>query len=313
MKGHLFQRHHPIPLLESVSCEGAGGHDGVFELYSMSCVPVPQSYFSRCARRAISLSAGGFIQFVGEDEECGVVQARQPVTPADNYIQVHVIESQKESAVAIGVAGRNYALDQMPGWQEGSIAFHLDDGNLFVQAGDPARFGPVCVQGDVVGCRVKFGPDGSPRSMTWTRNGQLIGTKSIHRIPGFSTNSGQLFFSIGLNRPGEKILVSTGTSPDLPSELDESSAQCGARLRATVRAMMWRCGSGGDSDVFRTPIRGRGPRRCSFPPAQGRGAGRLRAAVRPCGFCGAVGVCLHRRSLKNPRNSAAASSSPMPE
>jgi hypothetical protein len=228
MKGHLFQRHQPIPLLESVSCEGAGGHDGVFELYSMSCVPVPQSYFSRCARRAISLSAGGFIQFVGEDEECGVVQARQPVTPAENYIQVHVIESQKESAVAIGVAGRNYALDQMPGWQEGSIAFHLDDGNLFVQAGDPARFGPVCVQGDVVGCRVKFGPNGSPKSMTWTRNGQPIGTKSIHRIPGFSTNLGQLFFSIGLNRPGEKILVSTGTSPDLPSELDESSAQCGA-------------------------------------------------------------------------------------
>jgi len=228
MKGRLFQRHHPIPLLESMSYEGAGGHDGVFELYSMSCVPVPQSYFSRCARRVISLSAGGFIQFVGEDEECGIVQARQPVTPADNYIQVHVIESQKESAVAIGVAGRNYALDQMPGWQEGSIAFHLDDGNLFVQAGDPARFGPVCVQGDVVGCRVKFGPDGSPKSMTWTRNGQLIGTKSIHRIPGFSTNSGQLFFSIGLNRPGEKILVSTGTSPDLPSELDESSAQCGA-------------------------------------------------------------------------------------
>lgn len=72
------------------------------------------------------------------------------------FTQVHVVESQRESAVAIGVAGRNYALDQMPGWQEGSIAYHLDDGNLFVQAGDPARFGPVCLQGDVVGCRVKF-------------------------------------------------------------------------------------------------------------------------------------------------------------
>ena len=62
-----------------------------------------------------------------------VVQAAQPVTPTDNYIEVHVLESQRESAVAIGVAGRNYALDQMPGWQEGSIAYHLDDGNLFVQ------------------------------------------------------------------------------------------------------------------------------------------------------------------------------------
>ena len=227
MKGQLFQQHCPLPLLESEKSEGMGEHDGVFELFSLSCVPVPRSYFSRYVRRVISLSAGGFIQFVGEDEECGVVQACQPVTPADNYIQVHVIESQKESAVAIGVAGRNYALDQMPGWQEGSIAFHLDDGNLFVQAGDPARFGPVCVQGDIVGCRVKFWPDGvSPKSITWTRNGELIGTKSIHRIPGLSASAGQLFFSIGLNRPGEKILVSTGTSPDLPSELDSSSTQC---------------------------------------------------------------------------------------
>ena len=47
-----------------------------------------------------------------------------------------MLESQqRESAVAIGVAGRSYPLDQMPGWQEGSIAFHLDDGNLFVQVG----------------------------------------------------------------------------------------------------------------------------------------------------------------------------------
>ena len=108
------------------------GHDGSFEVYRVSSVPVPPSYFSRHARRVISL-ASGFIQFVGEDDECGVVQAAQPVTPTDNYIEVHVLESQRESAVAIGVAGRNYALDQMPGWQEGSIAYHLDDGNLFVQ------------------------------------------------------------------------------------------------------------------------------------------------------------------------------------
>ena len=55
---------------------------------SVHSVPVPPSYFSRFARRVISFSAGGFIQFVGEDEHCGVVQAAQPVTASDNYIEV---------------------------------------------------------------------------------------------------------------------------------------------------------------------------------------------------------------------------------
>lgn len=81
------------------------------------------------------------------------------------------------------------------------------------------------MQGDVVGCRVKFSADGvHPESITWTRNSEFIGTKSIARIPGLSSGSKQLYFSLGLNRPGEKVLVSTGTSPDLPGELPDSSS-----------------------------------------------------------------------------------------
>lgn len=72
----------------------------------------------------------------------------------------------------------------------------------------------------------EFPVDGvSPESITWTRNGELIGTKSIYRIPGLSTSTIQLFFSIGLNRPGEKVLVSTGTSPDLPVEGGGSNSE----------------------------------------------------------------------------------------
>jgi hypothetical protein len=225
MQGQIYNGQYSPQSAEGASGAGPQENIGVFESYSVSSLPVPSSYFSRYTRRTIMLS-GGFVQFVGELEECGVVQAGQPVTPTENYLEVHVVESHNcnESAVAIGLAGRNYALDQMPGWQVGSIAYHLDDGNLFVQAGDPARFGPVCVQGDVVGCRVKFSADGvSPESLHWTRNGEHIGSKYIYRTPGLSMGSNQLFFTIGLNRPGEKVLVSTGMPPDLPGDSAPSS------------------------------------------------------------------------------------------
>ena len=89
----------------------------------------------------------------------------------------------------------------------------------------------MCVQGDVVGCRVKFSADGVlPESITWTRNGRLVGSKSIARIPGLSSASSQLYFSLGLNRPGEKVLVSKGVSPDLPDNAG-SSARCSAQTR----------------------------------------------------------------------------------
>jgi len=92
------------------------------------------------------------------------VNAACQLTSANNVCQVHVLESQqRESAVAIGVAGRNYALDQMPGWQDGSIAYHLDDGNLFVQVrGHCSRVrarggGLVRARGANVGCSALSG------------------------------------------------------------------------------------------------------------------------------------------------------------
>ena len=89
MHGKIFRGRSPRRSAGAGSELGgeAEKHDAFFEVYSVRSVPVPPSYFARYARRVISLSSG-FIQFVGEDDECGVVQAAQPVTPADNYVEV---------------------------------------------------------------------------------------------------------------------------------------------------------------------------------------------------------------------------------
>ena len=87
MQGKIFRGQSPPRSARADQGGEADRHDASFEVYSVRSVPVPPSYFARYARRVILLSSG-FIQFVGEDDECGVVQAAQPVTPADNFVEV---------------------------------------------------------------------------------------------------------------------------------------------------------------------------------------------------------------------------------
>ena len=58
-------------------------------------------------------------------------------------------------------------------------------------------------------------------SVYWYKSTCFTGTK-IHILTPEELL--QLFFSIGLNRPGEKVLVSTGTSPDLPGDIGATSS-----------------------------------------------------------------------------------------
>ena len=40
------------------------------------------------------------------------------------------------------------------GWNKGSIAYHADDGKVFVGSGVGSPFGPRCHKGDIMGCGV---------------------------------------------------------------------------------------------------------------------------------------------------------------
>ena len=58
--------------------------------------------------------------------------------------------------IAIGLARKDYPKNRHPGWNRGSIAYHADDGKVFVGSGVGAPFGPRCHKGDVMGCGVLF-------------------------------------------------------------------------------------------------------------------------------------------------------------
>ena len=66
--------------------------------------------------------------------------------------------------IAIGLARKDYPRNRHPGWNKGSIAYHADDGKVFMGSGVGDPFGPRCNKGDIMGCGVLFPKDFECRS-----------------------------------------------------------------------------------------------------------------------------------------------------
>lgn len=54
---------------------------------------------------------------------------------------------------------QEYPHTSHPGWNKGSIAYHADDGKIFMGNGGGDPFGPRCHRGDVMGCGIIFPRD----------------------------------------------------------------------------------------------------------------------------------------------------------
>ncbi|KAL4224836.1 hypothetical protein ACF0H5_015532 [Mactra antiquata] len=91
--------------------------------------------------------------------DVGLAQAKHPLDTMNHYFEIEIIDPGESCYIAIGVARRNYPKDRHPGWNRGSIAYHADDGKIFVGSGIGAPFGPRCHKGDVMGCGIMFPPD----------------------------------------------------------------------------------------------------------------------------------------------------------
>ncbi|XP_045174288.1 SPRY domain-containing protein 3-like [Mercenaria mercenaria] len=91
--------------------------------------------------------------------DVGLAQAKHPLDTMNHYFEIEIIDPGESCYIAIGVARRNYPKDRHPGWNKGSIAYHADDGKIFVGSGIGDPFGPRCHKGDVMGCGIMFPPD----------------------------------------------------------------------------------------------------------------------------------------------------------
>ena len=165
----------------------------------------------------------------------GTIQSAMPVTPANNYFEATIVDSGASGRIAVGVVSCGYQLGIQPGWGQESVAYHADDGRLFISDGFGKPFSGPSVQGDVIGCGVIFPsgtqtlPCGSQRligtslrkslpgasarppalvhvTVFFTRNGKTLGERRVAVPPG------GFFAAVGLHSLGEKVRVNLEAS-----------------------------------------------------------------------------------------------------
>ena len=137
----------------------------------------------------------------------GFAQASMPMIPSLSYFEVEVCSRSVDKAIAIGLASRIYPGNTWVGWKSNSIAYHLDDGNLFTGSGMFShKIGPKIFQGHVVGCGVvakqsdSETKEGRKVEVFFTVNGAVIVEQKI-AVP-----IGGFYPTICLESPTESLI-----------------------------------------------------------------------------------------------------------
>ena len=126
----------------------------------------------------------------------------QPFSKTMQYFEVKIVSFGDLKAIAVGVVPKSYNLEYAPGWVDGSIAYHTDNGELYRYSGKGKVFGPVAQKGDVIGCGVSFTPTNNKHcSLFFTYNGMEIGRLRA-AIP-----DGGLYPSVGLTSEKDRAFV----------------------------------------------------------------------------------------------------------
>lgn len=110
------------------------------------------------------------------------------------YFELDIVALSSEWHVGIGAASCTYVLSNAPGWERGSVGYHLEDGQLFNAVSDGVPFGPICAAGDTIGCG--WGSEDKKTSVFFTRNGTIVGTVPDVKVPKSGGPAPRGFFPI---------------------------------------------------------------------------------------------------------------------
>uniref|UniRef100_A0A1B6GLK8 B30.2/SPRY domain-containing protein n=1 Tax=Cuerna arida TaxID=1464854 RepID=A0A1B6GLK8_9HEMI len=88
--------------------------------------------------------------------DVGLAQAKQPLNTTSHYFEIEIVDPGENCFIAIGLTEKDYPKNRLPGWDKGSIAYHADDGKVFIGCGVGEKFGPKCYKGDTMGCGISF-------------------------------------------------------------------------------------------------------------------------------------------------------------
>ena len=137
-----------------------------------------------CTPHTIAHVGGGVCSYSGpgdfSEDSIGTVRSKAPINPlgplGGRSFEIRIINPGDQRYIAIGVVSEAYPRNLLPGWEESSVGYHADNGNLFHSCGDGQPTDHPCKEGDIMRCTVEP-VDRSPKQVQvlFHRNGQLVG------------------------------------------------------------------------------------------------------------------------------------------
>ncbi len=145
---------------------------------------------------------GDILKFVSRTGDTGIVKFLEPMSRPLNYFEYLITDRGEKSFIGIGVGGREYPLNRMPGWNATSVGYHADDGHLYHEASQGDVFGPTCTTGDRMGCGVDFDGDCGDGyvHVFFTKNGRQVGNVVRMKLP-----PGGFYPLVGMHSRREKV------------------------------------------------------------------------------------------------------------
>ena len=187
---------------------------------------------SRPHRSELVWAMGNLLKY-GSDSltKVGVYQSLiRSMSRESSYYEVTVKDYGVNGTIGIGLAGSNYPLNQQPGWHSGSIAWHCDNGGLYIEHGYAIAKHTPGKAGDTIGCGIDF--EASGKSFDGQVGVGENGDSHENKVEVFFTHNGKriieetikepeggLYPTVGMHSPGEMVEINlsavTSTTPTL--------------------------------------------------------------------------------------------------
>lgn len=144
---------------------------------------------------------------------CGV-RMNEALSEDSNYFEIILREPADDGIIGIGVGPSKYRMSVMPGWKDGSIGYHADDGGLYLHQTHAEIHSVTYEKDDVMGCGIDCTTAGDGYVSVWfTKNGRLVMYPQNLDVPP----SSKLYPLIGMSTSGhyiEYLEPSKVTPPD---------------------------------------------------------------------------------------------------
>jgi ankyrin repeat protein len=121
------------------------------------------------------------------------------VSQGINYFEVKLLNLEDAGEIGIGVACRQHPPHQMPGWSEGSTAYHCISGSIFKNLSRQSCFPPTA-RGDVIGCGVYLSTSNSKLAKVFFTRNQVLFEDFEMDLSAYG-----LYPTIGMSSTGEEV------------------------------------------------------------------------------------------------------------